>query len=56
MMTQNPVNFMDPEKIAKKRENMVFCDIPIPLDPDEEFDTDILVEWYAEQKSKGLIK
>ena len=27
-----------------------------PVDPEEEFDTDVLVEWYNDQVSKGIIK
>ena len=56
MMTSNPQNFMDPDKIARLRKNIVYCDIPIPNDPEEEFDTDILVEWYKEKKEQGQVQ
>lgn len=47
---------MDKAKIAERRKNVVYTDIPIPMDPEEEFDTDVLIEWYEEQKSKGLVQ
>ena len=56
MMTKNPQHFMDKAKIAERRKNVVYTDIPIPMDPEEEFDTDVLIEWYEEQKSKGLVQ
>ena len=38
------------------KKGFVYCDIPIPHKADEEFDTDILVEWYQDQKAKGLVE
>ena len=55
MLTMNPHHFMG-ENLDKHLERIVKCDIPIPMNSDEEFDTDILVEWYVDQQSKGLIK
>ena len=55
MLTMNPHDFMG-EQLDKHLQNIVKCDIPIPMDAEEEFETDILVEWYVDQQSKGLIK
>lgn len=56
MMTHNPQHFMDQAQIAKVQKKYVYTDIPIPMNPEEEFDTDVLVEWYEEQKKKGLLE
>ena len=56
MMTHNPQHFMNKEKMEKFQRDIVYTDIPIPNDVEEEFDTDILVEWYNDQKAKGLIQ
>ena len=55
MLTMNPHHFMG-ENLDKHLEMIVKCDIPIPQDPEEEFETDILLEWYVDQQKKGLIK
>ena len=55
-MTKNPQHFMDPAQIEKVKRKYVYTDIPIPMDPEEEFDTEILVEWYEEQKKKGRVQ
>ena len=47
---------MDPAQIEKVQRKYVYTDIPIPMNPEEEFDTEILVEWYEEQKKKGLVQ
>ena len=52
MMTHNPSSFMNTEHLAKMRANVVYTDIPIPMDPEEDFDNEILIEWYNDQKDK----
>ena len=56
MMTCNPIHFMNQDKVADLRKDIVYTDIPIPNDPEEEFETDILIEWYNDQKGKGLVQ
>ena len=58
MLTHQPQHFMDPEKIKayKVDKEHIACDIPIPLDQEEEFDTGVLIEWYNDQQAKGLLK
>ena len=56
MMTHNPQHFMNQEKMAERKKNVVYTDIPIPNDPEEEFESDILIEWYNDQKAKGLVQ
>jgi len=45
---------MNQEQVARLRENVVYTDIPIPINPEEEVDDEVLIEWYKEQKSQGL--
>ena len=54
MMSTNPIHYMNQEQVARLRENVVYTDIPIPINPEEEFDNEVLIEWYKEQKNQGL--
>ena len=56
MMTHNPQHYMNQDKMAEFKKKIVYTDIPIPNDPEEEFDTDILIEWFDDQKAKGLVQ